>query len=311
MGPIVALTGGTGFVGRHLTVALLDAGWTVRLLLRRAPRHPQLATRPVQAVIGDLDDSASLRALVTGADAVVHAGGVIRARNRAEFLAVNGDGMGRLAAIAAAARCRRFVLVSSLAARSPELSPYAASKRAGEEALTRNGGAMTRLVLRPTVVYGPWDRATLAIFRAARLGLAPLLGGPGARLSFIHVEDLAGGLVAALVGGLEGTHSIDDGHGGGYPWGEAFDLAARATATRVRHLRVPAGLVLGLGAIVGGGARVHGGRPFFTIGKAREMLHRDWTCDGDRLQVPGWAPRIGLAAGFATTVAWYRAAGWL
>ena len=91
-------------------------------------------------VLGDLSDEAALRRLVEGADAVVHAAGLIKARRPADFLAINRDGTALLSALAPDAR---FLLLSSLAAREPQLSPYAASKRAAEEVVA-GGRALAR-----------------------------------------------------------------------------------------------------------------------------------------------------------------------
>ncbi|HUF56246.1 MAG TPA: NAD-dependent epimerase/dehydratase family protein, partial [Thermohalobaculum sp.] len=166
-GRLAALTGGTGFLGRYIALALDRAGWRLRLLVRSEPVHPQTAHLEPEIVLGDLLDDRALRRLCRGADAVIHAAGLIRARDRAAFFAVNEGGSARLAAAAAeAAPGAPLIVVSSLAAREPGLSDYAASKRAGEEAVLRAAaGPVT--VLRPPVLYGPWDRETLALFRAA------------------------------------------------------------------------------------------------------------------------------------------------
>ena len=89
----------------------------------------------------------------------------------------------------------RFLLVSSMAAREPQLSDYAASKRAGEDAVLEVLGDRAT-VLRPSVVYGPGDRETLMFFRLAGGRIVPLLGGAGARAAMIHVADLVRLIVA-------------------------------------------------------------------------------------------------------------------
>ncbi|MGI3776851.1 MAG: NAD-dependent epimerase/dehydratase family protein, partial [Janthinobacterium lividum] len=118
---LAAVTGGTGFLGSHVVDALLRAGWRVRVLARGEAVFPA----GVEVVRGDLADAGALGALVRGAGAVVHAAGLVKARSRAEFMAVNRDGAARLAgAVGAGAR---VVLVSSQAARCPLVSAYAAS----------------------------------------------------------------------------------------------------------------------------------------------------------------------------------------
>src|ERR1700720_2755437 len=109
MAKLVAVTGASGFVGPHLVAALGRHGWKVRLLLRRWSPLPSLAGVEAEIVWGDLADSSALAQLVQGADAVVHAAGLIKARDPADFLTVNRDGAARLAALAPAAR---FLLLS-------------------------------------------------------------------------------------------------------------------------------------------------------------------------------------------------------
>ena len=127
MPKLVAVTGATGFVGSHLLAALARHGWTLRLLVRRWSPLPSLAGIAAEIVWGDLADEPALRQLVAGVDAVIHAAGLIKARRVGDFQTVNRDGTARLAAVAAGLP---FLLLSSLAAREPQLSPYAASKRA-------------------------------------------------------------------------------------------------------------------------------------------------------------------------------------
>ncbi len=118
----VAVTGVTGFVGQHLVAALARRGWALRLLVRRWSPLPSLEGVGAEIVLGDLSDAAALRQLADGVDAVVHAAGLIKARTPAEFMAVNRDGTARLSVVVAAAAPRAtFLLLSSLAAREPQL----------------------------------------------------------------------------------------------------------------------------------------------------------------------------------------------
>ena len=304
MARLAAVTGATGFVGPHLVAALARHGWTLRLLIRRWTPLPSLPGVEADIVWGDLSDAASLKALVDGADAVVHAAVLIKARRPAEFDAVNRDGTARLSALAPDVP---FLLLSSLAAREPQLSPYAASKRAAEEAIARRSGAW--LALRAPAVYGPGDRETLAYFKMARLGFALQPDRPEARLSLIHVEDLAEALALALDRPVPpGVHEIDDGHAGGYSHADMAAAAADAFGRPVRALRVGQGLM----KAVAGLNRLRTGAQILTPAKVRELFHPDWTVHDRRLAaLTGFSARFGLADGFRHTILWYRAHGWL
>ncbi len=313
-GRVVAVTGATGFLGLHLIPALARAGAHIRILTRRNPAHPAWHDSPFEAVYGDLEDAAALQRLVTGVDAVVHAAGLIKARSRAEFLRTNQDGS---AAIAAATRRHapqaHFVAVSSLAAREPQLSDYAFSKQAGEDAVRAAyaDSAEQLTVIRPPAIYGPWDRETLAIFKVATRAFVPVFGQ--GRAALIHGADAAAAIsVIATKVHPSGVFALADNHPLGYAMTELLTEAARATGSAPRFIRVPDPMVLAAGRISGWWGQWRRQAPIFTAGKAREILHPDWSVSpAELLPTTIYRPKINLADGFASTAAWYRQAGWL
>lgn len=301
--PLAAVTGGTGFLGRAVVAALLAEGWRVRQLVR-TPREA-----PGETVEGSLSDEGALRTLVAGADAVVHVAGLTHCRDARGFRLVNVGGARNLGdAIRSQAPGARVVAVSSLAAREPTLSPYAATKAAGEVALLHASRARSFAVLRPCALYGPGDSATLPVFRAARLPVVPIPRRPLARLALLHVDDAAAAIVAACrarSGGV--TWEVGD---GAYGWSSIARAAARAVGRDPALLPVPGALVSAAAALVR--LMAGGSSPLASPGKVSELLHGDWTCAPERLPPPEtWTPRIGLDAGFSATADWYRTHGWL
>ena len=126
-----------------------------------------------------------------GCDAIVHGAGLVRALTAREFFQVNESGTAQLLEAAAkAAPDARFVHISSLVAREPQLSPYAASKRAAEHKLAALAGARDWIALRPPAIYGPGDHELLPLFKAAKLGILAYPASPNARVSTLHVADL-------------------------------------------------------------------------------------------------------------------------
>lgn len=320
--PLAALTGGTGFLGRAVAVALHRAGWQVRLLVRRYPVHEQLRDVDVELVPGGLEDEAALRRLVQGAGLVVHAAGLTKAVDRAAFFAVNEGGSARVAAaVREAAPTARLIGLSSLAAREPSLSAYAASKRAGETALLAADLANPPIILRPTAIYGPWDAELLPFFRAASRGVVPLPGRRPARVTLIHVDDAAAA-VAACAGAepRPGVWEFSDARSEGYAWPEVVSALAAALGRPARGLGVPGALLQAAGLASAASARLRRRAVMLTRGKARELLHPDWSIGraggeagpaGGGLPPDLWQPRIGLSDGFAATAAWYRRNNWL
>ncbi|MCE9660996.1 MAG: SDR family NAD(P)-dependent oxidoreductase [Burkholderiales bacterium] len=312
--PLAAVTGATGFIGRHLVVALHRAGFRVRLLLRREPDVAEWRELVPEVVAGSLGDAAALARLVEGADVVIHLAGLIKAARRADFFAVNRDGAAALArAVEHGAPVARFLLVSSLAAREPALSDYAASKHAGERAVREILGARAT-VLRPSVVYGPGDRETLLFFQLAAGRLVPLLGRAEARAALIHVSDLVRLMVALASepAGHAGVLEAADERPRGYTWEELLGAAARAVGNATpRFVRAPQALLSGV-ALVGDLAKTWGSSSMISSQKLRELRHPDWgVAAAERATAPGWAAQFDLEHGFADAVAWYRRAGWL
>jgi nucleoside-diphosphate-sugar epimerase len=309
---ILALTGATGFIGGRVLARALQAGWRVRALARRpaalAP-HPALT-----AVPGDLESAEARAVLLQGAEAVVHAAGLVAARRRSEFARVNAEAATALAEAAAGEpTAPRFLLISSLAAREPALSPYARSKHEAEARLRALGQRLNSTVLRPPVVYGPGDRATLPLFRQFRRGL--LLHPPGGgRFSMIHVDDLTEAILAWLEAAAVplGPLEVDDGQPSGYGWEDVLAVARRRVNRRLRAVAVPAAAMRLAALAIAGGALLTGRPAFLSQGKISEALHPDWVSrrEGNDA-LPGWRPRIGLDEGFARTMAWYTANRWL
>lgn len=308
---VAAVTGATGFLGRRLVGALAAEGWRVRVLVRRDAVHAAPEGVEPEVVIGGLSDEAALARLCRGAEVVVHAAGLVKARAAADFAAVNAAGAERVAQAAQRAGVGRTLLVSSLAAREPKLSAYAASKRAGEEAARRVlGDRLT--VLRPPAIYGPGDLETLGVFEAAlRLPVAPVFD-PRARLAMIHVEDAARQIAAAAVRAPQRpVVALSDARPDGYGWREIAAAASRAVGKRRFAAPLSPALLPPLIRAAGFLSRMNGRPPPISADKLGELLHPDWAVRPEELAPNRPQPRFDLDSGFANAVAWYREAGWL
>jgi nucleoside-diphosphate-sugar epimerase len=303
---IVAITGATGFAGSHVVDLLDRQGRAMRLLVRRRPEAPRFKNADI--IVGTLEDKDSLMRLVAGASAVVHIAGAIAAHDRAGFFAVNAEGTARLAQAALGAGVKRFISISSLAAREPELSDYGASKRAGEELLIGHGPAFDLTVLRPPVIYGPGDLASLPLIAQLTHRVAFLPGSPRSRFSLLYVEDFAAMVVRALEDGPRGIHEIDDGTGGGYAWPEIVKIAAESLGRGAVPIYLPRGLMLAVSGPAAMAARMSGRVAFFSPDKVRELYHADWVCRESPFTSTA---RVRFREGFARTVRWYGEQGWL
>ena len=312
---LAAVTGATGFLGRYVVGALAASGWRVRILARRPAAHPQLEHLEFETIRGDLSDAHALRELIDGADMVIHAAALIKARSAAAFRAVNVDGTVNVAkAVNDCRRASRVVLVSSLAAREPQLSSYARTKRTSEEVLARELQARhTWTVVRPCAIYGPWDRETLGIFRAVLHGIAPRVPAANARIALLHAVDAARAIAAICDRTPAGVVlELADERPEGYAWEEIISAAERALGVKAAAIRVPRVALRTAAALNLVTALALGRTPMLTPGKAREILHADWGSTTER-QPPRewWRAEISLEQGFRQTVSWYRSQRWL
>lgn len=313
--PAIAVTGASGFIGRRLIERLCRDGFSVRALMRRRPVQIETERGDLDIVTGSLGDDEAISALIDGADAVVHLAGLIKARTREAFFDVNAGGVRHLASIAAAhEKPPKLVLVSSLAAREPTLSSYAASKRSGEEALSTLGDAPPWTILRPPAVYGPGDRETLAFFKSVSRGLGTMLGDRHARFSLLHVDDLIDLILAVLDPAIADRMTLepDDGREGGHSWCGMIAAAEHAFEREVIRLRVPK-LLLSTVGYVNAGLRIFPGyTPMLTPEKVRELTHQNWVADSRKIHdATSWKPGIPVDRGFPATIDWYRLHRWL
>jgi nucleoside-diphosphate-sugar epimerase len=315
MSRFVAITGATGFLGRYIVRAFADSGWRVRILARQPIDHPQLAGLQLEVVSGDLSNQQALRELVDGADVIVHAAGLIKAPTAAAFEAVNVRGTANLAhAIEERGAIARVLLVSSMAAREPQLSTYARTKRAAEQLLGTLLQRRCKLtIVRPCAIYGPWDRETLRIFRAVGYHIFCRPRVDHARIAVIHAADAAAAI--AILCEQSSSHALfelTDERTQGYSWDEIVRTAETAMNSKALVIPVPGLAVRAAAAVSLAAAKLLRRTPMFTPEKAREILHADWGSSAES-QPPRslWRPEIGLAQGFRDTVSWYRGRLWL
>jgi nucleoside-diphosphate-sugar epimerase len=299
----LALTGGTGFVGSRVLTLATASGLSVNALTRRF----QPTMHGVNWIEGALESREAMQRLVEDANAVIHVAGVVNAPDEAGFIAGNVTGTLQLLAAATAAGVQRFVHVSSLAAREPDLSLYGRSKAQGEQLVERSG--LDWAIVRPPAVYGPGDREMLDLFKAARTGVMPL--PPAGRLSAIHVDDLAGLLLALVqpAAPAKVIYEADDGRVGGYSHRE-FGRAIGCAVDRSPMLLSLPGSVLRLGGRLDRLFRRDKAK--LTPDRAAYFCHSDWAADPAKAP-PGelWQPRIALRDGLSATAKWYAENGWL
>ncbi len=314
-GPI-ALTGGTGFVGRRVLALCAEAGLALRVLARRPKELAPGLRSSLDIIEGDILDNEALGRLAAGAAAVIHCAGAIAADRHDTFASVNIEGTRRLVTAARQAGTLRFVHVSSLAAREPGLSAYALSKRLGEREVMDGLAGDRWAIVRPPVVYGPGDASTLPLMAQLTQPTAWLPGSPRQRFSLLYVDDLAHALIqlAQTPSPCGAIFELHDDRPEGYRWADVAAAAAEIQGRPVRVRHVPRRVLDAAARLSVGWTRLTGHRlgPKISPGKVRELYHRDWVCHHNLLDTAAsWHPELGFSAGFVRTLEWYRDNGWL
>lgn len=307
----IAVTGGGGFIGANLIDALIARGDRVKALARNPNK---LADRTaVQIVPGRLEDETALALLAADADLFIHCAGLTHARRDREFFPVNADGAER-AARAAAASGAKLIHISSLAARQPAVSVYAASKHESEKAALRGSGGNPCICLRPPAIYGPGDQATLPYFRLVKRGLAPEPAAePAPRASIVYVRDVVAAILTAADEARPGAvYEIGDDAPEGRSWREIGETLGAVLGVKPQRLPAPKWALTSYATIAAGVSRMAGRAPMVTPGKICEFFHPDWVARENLLAAAtSWRAATSLKEGFAKTVRWYQENGLL
>ncbi|MDV4144582.1 complex I NDUFA9 subunit family protein [Shimia sp. FJ5] len=210
MPKLVTIYGGSGFVGRHIARRMAQEGWLVRVAVRRPNEamfvRPYGAVGQVEPVLCNIRDDASVAAAMAGADAVVNCVGVLGEHRKNTFEAVQAEGAGRVARLAAEAGIETMVHVSAIGADAESDSGYARSKAEGEaNVLAHMPNAM---ILRPSVLFGPDDSFFNRFASMSRLG--PILPLVGAETKFqpVYVDDVAKAAVMGIKGEATGLYEL-------------------------------------------------------------------------------------------------------
>lgn len=207
---IVALTGGTGFVGRYVVEHLLRREHELRVLVRDEAQAGWLKDRGgVTLVSGSLEDVGSLRRLVDGADAVIHLVGIILEVGNQTYERVHVQGTRAMLAVAAEAGVKKFAYMSALGARDVAgATPYHRTKAVAEDAVRTSG--LPHVILRPSLIAAPGNEVLKTLVRMLRMSpIVPVIGSGLYQLQPVAAEDVAEAFAMAIEEpGISGTFDI-------------------------------------------------------------------------------------------------------
>ncbi|MEN8006078.1 MAG: NAD(P)-dependent oxidoreductase [Candidatus Krumholzibacteriota bacterium] len=328
-GPVIALTGATGFLGSHIADTLLARGFGVRASIRPTSSLRWLDNKPVETRRTDLTDPDDCRGFLAGTSGLIHCAGVVSAPAKTIYHVANVTSTARLLEAAAAAwkeqrDTKAFVLISSLAAHGPAglerpalesdpcrpITEYGRSKLAAEELVSAGMWPFRTATLRPPSLYGPRDREFLPLIKLATHGWTGRLGRRMTGLSLVDGRDAAAAAVDLLeTDAASGTFFVDDGKTG-YDWSALNAALEKMAGRRVRTIQLPL-VVLKILSFLAGRSRA-ARSPVLNRDRIRDLQTEGWVCDGGRLAAAtGFRARRDAARGFAETLDFYREEGWL
>lgn len=326
------VTGGTGLLGSHIVEQLRKRGRAVRALVRKGADTSWLATQGVELVEGDITDPASLDRACQGVQCVYHAAARVGDWGPWEdFVRVTIDGSNNLFDAAERAGVPRFIHISSISVyghmNEPGLvvdesaplgvnvhhwSYYTRAKVIAEEELWRRHRAGCKVkytVIRPSWLYGPRDRATLArLTRMIRDGKAKLLGSGDNRLNVVHAANVAEGCILAA----DNPHAVGQAYNcsndGELTQRQYFDLLTSAIGAPPVTKRVPFKVAYSAGFMLECFGHLFGKKtPPMITRYAVWLMGRDTYFSADKARKElGWNSTIGYREGIPAAVKWYQ-----
>ncbi len=317
------LTGGTGFIGTHLTDLLLAKGWEVNVLARNPHKESALREKEVRLLRGDLF---SIPALPAGLDIIFHLAGKIRSLNSADYYTVNQEGTASLFRSLGRLQDRpRVILLSSQAAAGPSLdgrpvkesdpprpvTTYGWSKFLSEKEALRFKGEFPITIVRACSVYGPRDRDFLTYFKMVARGIVLSLNEEKAA-SLIYVKDLAQALFLCAGARLPSGEILNIADARSYTWDELGTAAAAALGKSCRRVRLPKGAFYLLSLLYEAGYHLTRKPGAFNRDKYRDLVQPGWLMDvGKATELLSFRPHYSLEKAMKETISWYLAERWL
>ncbi|MBN2382000.1 NAD-dependent epimerase/dehydratase family protein [bacterium] len=195
---MIALTGCSGFIGRHVLRMLVPSGIPLKVLVRDnriGPVTPQKNT--IDLIQGDLLEPETLTSFCARATIIVHIAGTVKATTANHVFRINREGTQNLLDQARNQGVRRIIYVSSGAVDFLK-GEYARSKGEAEQLVKSSG--LEWVIVRPSEIYGPGDRAgiTTLVSKIAHWPVFPIIGDGLYTLQPLHVEDLAWAIVRCI-----------------------------------------------------------------------------------------------------------------
>jgi nucleoside-diphosphate-sugar epimerase len=319
----ILVTGGTGFIGRHLCQRLVERGDHVVALVRSKRKASALPAK-VEILEGDLSLFADAGTVLPPFDVVIHLAGVVAADRPEEYEAINFTAVKDLVECVGrqAWKPARFLFASSLAAAGPSLQsqelteldpphpidPYGDAKARAEKVV--QAAPFPTTAFRPPIVLGPLDEASLTLFRAARNGVGFRVAGTPQALSFVDVRDLVDAIILMADDRRPGSFCYYASHPSRTDSRGLWRGLSQAVGRKVLVVPVPKWVLYVAMVAARAAAAVFPFKNQLDAKQYAQMVAPAFLCSSERLRSDlGWAPRQDLAACLTHAAEGYRAAG--
>jgi nucleoside-diphosphate-sugar epimerase len=321
---MIFVTGGTGFLGRHLIPRLCQAGHSIRVLTRHPEANAWLRRyERVEVICGDLLEPQTFSGALWGCQYVIHAGGMFRFWGDDQvFLDTNMRGTEYLLAAAAGTGVERFIHISTAAVVGTpdpggivdETHPprpadaYQRSKLEGEQIALRyyREHNLPVIVLRPGAYYGPLGHYAFnrLFFKDPMRGIIMQVNGGRYIIFPVYIADVAQGIMQALERGRVGE--IYNICGDWISHREAFDIVCHEANLHWPRLPIPGWLGITTARVLTAISNVTGTEPFWPI-NLRSYVYNNWRVSSEKARRELNFVPTDFREGARRTIAWYRA----
>ena len=329
----ILITGASGFIGSFIVEEALKRGVETWAAVRMSSSREYLQDERIHFIELNLSSKAQLVAQLRGHDFdyVVHAAGVTKCLNKADFYRINTEGTKNLvdAILEVQMPLKRFVFVSSLSVfgaikeklpydeiretDTPQPNTeYGRSKLAAETYLDNLTSRLPIIILRPTGVYGPKEKDYYIMAKSIKQHSDFAVGYQRQDITFVYVTDVVQAIFLALDTKNTGRkYFLSDGE---VYQSTTFSNLIHEELGRPWWIRITAPvwvlrIVTFLGEYVG---RLTGKMTALNNDKYNILRQRNWRCDIEPARRElGYEPKVKLAEGVKTTIKWYKEHGWL
>ena len=235
----ILVTGGTGFVGRHIIETLLIKGHEVVTLARNTEKAQRFISRDVVVVKGDVLDKESVKKAFPRIDAVIHIVGIIvEARGEGTFRQIHFEGTKNVVDAAIEAGVKRYVHMSALGAEKDALSEYHKTKFMAEEYVISSGLDYT--IFKPSVIHGRGDAFVNMYAGMMKLSpFIPVIGDGTIKMQPVYVKDVAKMFCMAVLNDKHIGKVYEAGGPQKLSFDEIVDAIAKAKNKRVYKIHLP------------------------------------------------------------------------